>query len=117
MERRIIMPVKPNIIPVEGIGRPIPIQTLPPNDVAPLPAPLPVGLPASGVFDSLFSGLPGGAFIGRYWWILILVFFLFMKPGVGRSTPRAPFNGGILLIVLLLFLLYPQFISKLGFRR
>lgn len=92
------------------------VVTTEPEIISALPAPLPSGLPAVGVFDSLFSGLPGGAFIGRYWWILLLVFFLFIKPGLGGGTSRAPFSGGFLWIILLLILLYPQF-PKLSIKR
>jgi hypothetical protein len=101
MERRIKMSIKPAIVPAEGTEYTVPIQTLPSAETAPLPAPLPAGLPANGVFDSLFSGLPGGAFIGRYWWILLLIFI----------------NIGFLLPLALLFLLYPQIFSRLGLRR
>jgi len=49
---------------------------------------LPSVLPSYGVYDSLFSGLPFGGFIGRYWWILLLIFYLFVKPRSNQNAYR-----------------------------
>lgn len=102
------MSANPSIIPIEGSN---------PTQSTALPAPLPPGLPASGVFDSLFSGLPGGTFIGRYWWILLLVFFLFIKPAAGTGSLRLPLGGGLLWILILLFFLYPKLFPVLNTKR